>query len=434
MTNERLSKEDRDLVQQLEAAKPTEKVRFIAAGESLRLKIEPTGTKVWCFNYQRPGVFNAKGRRVQNTLTFGEFPGVTLTDARLERDKAKDNVRKGIDPGGERAKAKIVQRSAAPFRKLADDWWKVKIVDEGRSASVIQRDGYLRAELVAGLANRPIAEIEAPEILEVLRRASTGGRHDKALRMRAMASRIFRFGIACGVCKTDPARDLVDALTKPVTTNLPAIVEPAEVGKLMSKIYAARRSTIQGQLMKAATEMQALVFQRSGNVIEMEWTEINEAGDTWIIPVGKLKCRGRGRKDHYVPLSKQAQAILARVRPLTEGKKYVFSTGKDPQTQNLMNRLLRDLGYDTKSEHSAHGFRTMASTINNGDSEYRFVPSVKGIMTKAIVELQLAHGDEDQIAAIYDRGELRKVRVELMQHWADVLDKLRMSITIRLAA
>jgi len=432
--SERLSKEDHQLIAQLTAAQPGDNVRFIGVGLGLRLKIEPTGTKVWTFNYQRPGVYNAKGRLVQNTITFGEFPGVGLLSARLQRDAARESLRNKIDPGTVRREAKREVLGATAFSTVADDWWQVKMVAEGKSASTLQRDGYLLTELKASLGKLPIGEIEAPEVLAICRRAGLAGFHEKALRLRALASRIFCFAIASGLRKTDPAAALVDALTKPKGKSRPAVTVPEEVGELMRRIHAAKPHTVAGRLTQAAVELQALVFQRPGNVMEMEWAEINEDGDLWTIPVGKMKVRGGGRTDHKVPLSRQAQAVIERCRAITGGKKYVFSTGSKPMTQNLMNAFLRSLGYDTKTQQCAHAFRVIASTLLNSDTDCRYIPKAKGMNTKPVVELHLAHGDEDKIAAIYDRSELWAVRVDLMRHWAITLDRLRMAKTIRLAA
>ena len=124
----------------------------------------------------------------------------------------------------------------------------------------------------------------------------------------------------------------------------------------------------------------------------------------------------KGRVEHKVPLSRQALEVLEGIRPYTGSGKYVFPTPRSanrPLSENGVLTALRNMGY-TKEQMTAHGFRSMASTLLN---ELGHRPDV--------IEAQLAHKGADKIRATYNRAEYMLERRNLMQSWADYLDELR---------
>ena len=264
----------------------------------------------------------------------------------------------------------------------------------------------MKQQLIAEFGNCEIGGIESRDVIRFLERVGNEGHLEKAHRLRAMMARIYRYAIkACDACKHNPAADLTDAVTVPPERHLAALVDPAAVGQLMRDIRDYRGKKRDGILTRSALQFQALVWQRPGNVASMEWSEIDWSKAFWVIPLSKMKSRNKKEaKDHKVPLSTQAISILRQLQSISGGGRYVFSTTNRRMSENTLNMALRAIGYDTQTQHCAHGFRSTASTILNEEMHFN----------KDLIEAQLAHG-----------AEWLDLRSKMMQHWADKLDELR---------
>jgi Arm DNA-binding domain/Phage integrase family len=237
------------------------------------------GAKPWRMNYR----FGGK----RKTMAFGVYPTVGLAEAREQRDAAKKLLRQGIDPGAERKERKAAERQAVTtFKTVSAEWHRRKVVDEGKAASTVYRARWLLDILDAGIGHRPIGEIEAPELLAVLRKIEAQEKHETVKRLRATASSVFRFGIATGDCVRDPAADLKGALTSVKATPRAAIVHPAEVGKLLRAINGIEKPGIRLPL-----QLLALTFVRPGELCSAEWGEFDFDAGTWTIPASKTKMR-----------------------------------------------------------------------------------------------------------------------------------------------
>jgi len=122
------------------------------------------------------------------------------------------------------------------------------------------------------------------------------------------------------------------------------------------------------------------------------------------------------RRPHDVPLSRQALAVIRDMWDLTQGNGLLLSSVrsvKKPLSENAFNSALRRMGY-SKTEMTAHGFRSSASTILN---ERGFDDDV--------IEGALAHQEEDDVPRAYNRATYLAERTKLMQDWADLLDQFR---------
>ena len=253
------------------------------------------------------------------------------------------------------------------------------------------------------------------ELLGPLKKVQARDHYETVSRMCTLASQVFRFGIWNGYCKRDAAADLKGAFTSPQSKPRPGLTDAAAVGELCRAIdgYAGK-----GPLVRLALRLLSLTLLRPGEVAKAEWSEIDFDSRVWTIPAAKMKMR----RDHQVPLSQQALDVLAEIKAINGKRRYVFATYEDkPLSGNTLNTALRIMGYDTQNQHCSHGFRTTASTLLNeergGDGKPVWHPDV--------IELQLAHLDANNSRAAYNRAQYWDVRVLLMQHWADRLDRLR---------
>lgn len=383
-------------------AKPKEdgKPAKLSDEKGLFLLVNTTG-KYWRLAYR----FNQK----QKTLALGVYPEVTLKQARDKRDEARRLLAEGIDPNEHR---KIVKRTKAlhaenTFEAVAREWFaKHKPTwTDGHAERIIRR---MERDLFPWLGNRPIAEIEAPELLANLQRIERRGAIETAHRAMQNAGQVFRYAIATGRAKRNPATDLVGALAPVVKTSFPTITDPVKIAELLRAIDG-----YQGTLeTRCALRLAPLVFVRPGELRQAEWREIDLDNALWVIPAERMKMREK----HVVPLSRQAVEILRELHPLTGNGNYVFPgarSNKRPMSENTVNAALRRLGYD-KDTMTGHGFRHMASTLLNEQG-----------WNRDAIERQMAHAERNSIRATYNYAEYMPERVRMMQAWSDYLDSLK---------
>jgi len=410
----------------IRTAKPADKEYTIADGQGLSVVVRHNGTKLWLYRYR----FGGK----RKNISFGTFPGVGLRVARDKRHAAEKLLDQGQDPAAVRdAKRKHDEKHKHTFRAVGKEWVTKKLEKENKAKATIKRERWNLSQLNREIGDLPMCEIEPPELLTAMRRVEARGRYYTVGRLRSTASRVFQFGIGASYCSSDPTRDLKHALTKaPKANPRPALTDPDDVGDLMRRIevYDAKN----GGLVRYALKLIALTMVRPGELRLAEWTEFDETNRIWLILAGKMKMRD----DHEVPLSHQALAILAKLRPLTGHCRYLFSYDDAvPMSDNTLNKALRIMGYATGpgGDHCAHGFRSTASTMLNEEGAFDgdVVESQLAHVTEEkkrrrrddVVRRQLGKGDKNKIRAIYNRAAYWTERVRLMQHWADRLDSLR---------
>ncbi|WP_179506264.1 MULTISPECIES: phage integrase central domain-containing protein [unclassified Sphingomonas] len=384
------------------SAKPHERDYKLSDGGGLYLLVRPNGTKLWRLNYR----YLEKHR----TLAFGAWPEVSLADARARRDDARRLLAAGIDPSHQQkvdaARARVEENDT--FKIVAEEW-VAKNVREGMAEITLSKLRWLLDKAYPRIGNRPVAKINAQEVLAVLRAVEATGRHESARRMRSVLSRVFRYAIATTRAERDPARDLRGALAVPKAKHLAAITTEDRAGDLMRAIegYSGHAITL------FALKLSAHLFVRPGELRQAEWAEFDFDRSVWNIPAEKMKMR----RPHRVPLSSQVAGLFEDLWDLTGQGRYCFPsfrTSARPMSENTVNAALRTLGFG-KEEMTAHGFRAMAATLLNETG--RFNPDA--------IERQLAHMENNGVRRAYTRGEYWNERVALMQFWSDELDRLR---------
>jgi integrase len=386
------------------AAKPRTKPYKLSDERGLYLLVKPTGARLWRLKYRYDGR--------EKLLALGQFPDVPLAQARDAREAARKLIAAGADPSAAKQSAKLAQ--ADSFEAVAREWLEKQRGKLG-PATYEKRLKWLESRVFPWIGKRPIAQIDAPDLLAVLRRIESKGRHETAHRVRALCGNIFRYAIATGRASRDPSADLRGALTPFTWKPRAAITVPSQVGELLRKIDA-----YQGQpATMAALKLAPLLFVRPGELRAAEWSEFSLDGrePVWRIPAARMKMR----REHLVPLAPQTVTILRELEPITGGGRYVFPSlrgGHRPLSENTLNVALRSLGYDGDTM-TAHGFRAMASTILN---EQGFPPDV--------IELQLAHKERNEVRAAYNRAQRLTERRKMMIAWADYLDGLRASTNV----
>jgi integrase len=292
---------------------------------------------------------------------------------------------------------------------VADEWLLTKKASLTESTWARDRQ-QIHKWVVPYLGSKPIASLEAPDLLEVLKRIEAKGVIDTAHRTREVCGRIFRYAIATGRAKHDIAADLIGALAPRTTTHHPAITDPVKVGRLLRAIDGYDGQATTGAALKLAP----YVFVRPGELRAAEWSEfvLDCEEPLWRIPAERMKMR----EAHIVPLARQSVGILRALQHITGRQPFVFPAiggGGRPLSENTLNGAIRRIGY-SGDEMTAHGFRTMASTLLNERGAH-----------PDLIELQLAHAERNTVRAAYNRAQRLAERREMMQSWADYLDNLK---------
>jgi integrase len=385
----------------IRAAKATDKLykRFDERG--LYLAVTPSGSKLWRLQYWFGGV--------EKLLSLGSYPDVSLKRARERRDEARRLLADGVDPSAKKKAEKLSQ--ADTFAAIASEW--LDLQRKKFSPKTLEKAEWTFKDLLNPyIGSQPIKTITAPDLLAVLRRLESRGKHETAHRTKQRASQVFRYAIATGRADRDPAADLRGALAPIVVKNHAAITDPAKVGELLRAIdgYSGQPATL------AAFKLAPLFFVRPGELRAARWDEFTLDGKDpeWRIPAARMKMG----ELHVVPLAQQAVAILNELREVTGPDGYVFPALTDsnrPMSENALTAALRRMGY-TGEEMTWHGFRTIASTLLN---EQGWHPD--------LIELQLAHAERNSVRAAYNKAQRIPERRKMMQAWADYLDSLRAS-------
>lgn len=392
-------------IKEIENAKPRDKKYKLADGSGLCLLVLPSGGKLWLWRYRFAGP--------EKNMTFGEYPLVTLKDARELHFAAKKLLATGVNPMAERKaeaeakqqEAKAIQREAdSSFEKVARKWWEWWSIGKSpRHADTVMRR--LEADVFPAFGHKFIDAVTAADIRELMLAIERRDARDVAKRSHETTSQIFRFAIARDIASRNPAADFKprDILAKAKTENR-ARVDAKELPELLAKMDGYNGDAI----TRFAMKLMAYTFVRTSELIEAPWTEFNLDDARWIIPAERMKMD----TPHIVPLSRQSLEVLRALKLLTGNGRLVFPGANDknrPMSNNTILFALYRLGYQGRM--TGHGFRGLASTIFNESG-----------FDEPHIELQLAHMKRNKVAAAYNHAKYLKQRTTMMQWWADYLD------------
>jgi integrase len=385
-------------------AKPAEKSVRLFDERGLYLEVSPTGGKWWRLKYR----FGGKEKRI----SLGVYPDVSLKVARDRRDEARKLLADGIDPSENRKamKASRVERAANSFEVVAREWFAnhSPAWAANHANRIIRR---FERDIFPWIGGRPIAELTAPELLEVVRRIEKRGALETAHRALGNCGQVFRYAVATGRAERDPSGDLRGALPPAKGKHFASVTEPKQVAEVLRAMDGYEGTLTVGCALRLAP----LVFVRPGELRNAEWADIDLDSAEWRYTVTKTNT------PHIVPLSRQAVEILRELHPLTGRGRFVFPgarTNDRPMSDNAILGAMRRLDIG-KDEMSGHGFRAMARTIL--DEVLGFRPD--------FIEHQLAHAVRDPTGRAYNRTAHLPERRKMMQEWADYLDKLKASMS-----
>ena len=377
-----------------------EKTYRLFDGRGLFLEIRKNGSKYWRMKYRYLGK--------EKLLAIGVYPEIALSTARdkcLEARKLLDN---NIDPSAAKKEAKRLakQNSDNSFEIIAREWHdNIKSKWTERHATTVL--GRLERDIFPFIGHIPVSGMTPPQLLDCLKKMQKRGSIEPAHRMRQSCGQIFRYAIANGYATYNPASELSEALNPVVRKNY-ACIPIHGLPELLSAIE--KNDACLRLETRLAMKLLMLTFVRTIELIEAKWTEFRLDDAEWIIPAHRMKMR----KEHIVPLSRQAVTILKSLKEMNGHWEWILPGQNSPRkhmSNNTIRLGLHRLGF--KGRMTGHGFRALAMTGTMEKLNYRF----------EVPDRQLAHGKKG-MAAHYDRTEFLDERKAMMQEWADYIDSI----------
>lgn len=391
----------------IRGTKPRQKPFKVYDRDGLFLLVNPSGSKLWRWRYRVDGK--------EKLMALGEYPLVGLGQARELHFAARKTLAGGVDPMAERkAEAEAKQKETEDrqreaensFEKIGRKWWAWWSVGKSpRHVDQVMRR--LEADVFPVVGHKFIDAITAADIRELILPIEARGARDVAKRAHETIGQIFRYAIANGLAKRNPAADFKPRdVLKPAEEENFARVDAKDLPALLLKMWE-----YDGDILTIyALQLMAYLWVRTSELIESEWPEFDLDSARWEIPPQRMK----KKRPHIVPLPKQAVAILRALYWRTGRGKKVFPGANDKEktmSNNTILFALYRLGY--KGEMTGHGFRGVASTVLYDSGQFE----------EDWIEMQLAHVQRNKVKGAYNHAKYLKQRTVMMQWWADYLDE-----------
>lgn len=379
-------------------ARAESKRRKMSDGRGLLLIVDPSGGKWWRYRYKH------KGR--ERLMSLGVYPTMTLSQARVARDKAATLRAAGVDPMAQES-----ETSGDTLEQLAKDWFDAKSTN-WTTQNATRVWARIRNNVLPRLGGRDPDALEPRDILEALKLIEDRGAIETAHRVRGYISSMFRFGIASQRVTRDPAADVRDALkTKPTTVSFAAITDPDTLAVMLKNIHEYRG---RWWAVSPAARLTPYLLVRPGTLRRMEWSDVDLERAEW-----QTKSLKGERLETIVPLPRQAVGIISSLEQWSGKGRYVFPGPRSvdrPLSENAIAQALRGMGWGA-DQVTAHGFRATARTMLDEVLQWRV----------DWVESQLGHNVKDPNGRAYNRTKFLDERRAMMQAWADYLDALRIA-------
>lgn len=381
-------------------AKPSNKSFKLADGKGMHLLVQTNGTKLWQVRYYISGK--------EKTASLGQYPDVSISEARDKRDKLRKTLAQGDDPIAVKRAQKEARAKAEAntFKVVAMQWYAhwSPARNQRHAGYVLRR---LEADVFPLIGTMPVLDIEPKHLVGVMKAIQERGALDIAKRAYETCGQILRYAVAHGMAQRNPASDIKpgDVLPQRFKANY-ARVDARDLPQLLRKIESYQGTAI----TRLAMKLMALTFVRTSELIGARWEEFDLEARRWDIPAQRMKMR----TPHVVPLSTQAIQVLLALKEITGHREILFTGERDhskPMSNNTILGALKRMGY--QGVMTGHGFRGIASTaLHEQGYDHQHI------------ELQLAHTQRNAVSAAYNHALYMEPRAKMMQGWGDYLDRL----------
>ena len=383
----------------IKLAKVLDKDYVLSDGNGLQLRVRTNGSKVWNFNYKHPQTKN------RINISIGKYPGVSLINARKKAQSFRDLLAQDIDPKEDREKRLIEEKEITEHtvKNIALEWYGLKkhSVTADYAADIWRS---LERHIFPTLENTPISAITAPMVIELLRPIEAKGNLETIKRLTQRLNEIMTYAVNGGLIFSNPLSGIKANFKKPKKSHMLALT-PDELPELMIAIANAsiKRTT------RCLIEWQLHTMTRPSEAAGAMWQEIDLENKTWTIPPERMK----KRREHVIPLTDQALALLETMRPISWHREYIFPSDRNPRTHcnsQTANVALKRMNFGGRLV--SHGLRSIASTTLN---EQGFEAD--------LIESALAHVGDNQVRNAYNRTNYLERRRPMMSWWSEYVEK-----------
>ena len=383
---------------EISAARPSANEYTLRDGGGLYLRIKPNGSKIWLFDYYRPIT------KKRTNMGFGGYPDLSLSAARQKRDEARRLLAQGIDPQTHQQEqiTKALENTGNTFERVAAKWFELKKakVTPDHAAEVWRS---FENHIFPSIGNVPIGSLTARQTISVLESVKNKGHLSTLHRLIQRINDVMSYAVNTGLIDINPISKIGDAFERHKTQHMPTI-PPKNLPELMRSIAASNAKPQTRYLI----EWSLHTLVRPSEAANARWDEIDLEQKLWIIPASRMK----KRKEHRIPLTNQALAILDGMRSISGNSDFIFphrSNVDRPMDRRTANNALKKMGYEDRLV--AHGLRSIGSTALN---EHGYDPD--------IIEVALSHLDKNAVRRAYNRADYLERRKKMMAWWSDYIE------------
>lgn len=384
---------------QIKTAATTGKEYTLSDGDGLQLRVRANGTKSWQFKYKRP----TDGKSTK--LSLGTYPQLSLANARKKTNELLELIAKEIDP----KQHKVTQQSdnikmyQNSLFNVATQWFELKkdsVTPEHASREWRTLEKYIFPEL----GKTPLAQITAPLTISTLRCLEAEGKLSTVKRICQSLNQIMDYGTNSGIIHANPLSKIIKVFKKHQVKHMPTI-EPEKLGVFLDKLYLADRIEDKTKILIL---WQLHTMTRPAEAVSAKWQDIDLESKLWTIPAENMK----KRRAHRVPLTQEAINLLNAIHPISGCSPYVFpskSSNKEHMSKFTANAAIKR-SLELKGELVAHGLRAIASTMLHEQG-----------FDSLLIEACLAHADENETRASYNRTDYLEQRAPIMAWWSTTI-------------
>lgn len=391
---------------QIASAKPKDKEYNLADGQGLALRVRPTGSKVWIFNYVHPV------SQKRSNIGLGVYPDVTLARAREVRNDFRQLIANKIDPKTFRDNEKLESEESAKntFEVVAGTWLATREKEvTAKTLNTITKS--LVQDAYPILGKTPVNKITYKLGKQVIKRAIDRESYELARKLSSRLNEVMELAVRNEMVEHNPLRSLSKDIPRVEVKHNPSL-SPDELPELMKAINFASIEL----KTRCMLELKLHTLARSQVVAMCRWEQFNFEKLLWTIPPvegTKVRRTAQNKQPFVIPMTKQVVNILEVMRPISAHRKgFVFPNHYDPQkhaSKETMNTALKRMGF--KDRTTAHGLRSLASTTLN---EQGFDVDV--------IEKALFHVDKNTVRKIYNRAEYLEPRKVMLSWWSELID------------
>ncbi|EJG0884011.1 integrase arm-type DNA-binding domain-containing protein [Vibrio parahaemolyticus] len=382
---------------QIKQAKAKEKEYALSDGDGLSLRIRPSGSKTWIFNYYTPYT------KKRSKISFGTFPDVSLAYARQQREEARVLVAQGIDPKYNREEREQARRTEIENTFEAFSLQYLDIKSKTAVASTIKkRKETLNNYLLPAIGGMSVTDVKPAVLKRLLDPVYADGKVETVKRICIVANEIMRIAVTSGAIEFNPISDITKLYPAKKTNHNPHLA-PEELPELVEALAKANITLTTRNLIL----WQLHTITRPGETAAAKWSQIDFDEKVWVVPVPKM------HKTHTLPLTPQMLAILDEMRLFSGHREYIFPADRDPKrhtNQQTANAALKRIGFKDRS--TAHGLRGLASTTLN---EHGFDGD--------LVESALSHEEENKVRRAYNHTDYLERRIPMMHWWSERIEQ-----------